>query len=413
MTASARAVARGSRTRACRSRRRRRRSCPTSTTASLRGRATPRTSPRSAGRATRAPPRARRRASCAARPAARARARPARSMSAVVARPRRFHQRHEAVTRGGQHSGRELFDLAEDGAAIAVRGLVRADRVELVVGESGEPLDDLRRRQRVVAGDREIVGLRPRRRRRPRRSTTSARTPTIGVPFGRAGAPAVDVCGARSPRSSPRARATARAQFGTASGRRRRRVIAADPVAQRLEPLGHASAAASARRRTRANCPMPRAFVTCCVDLLAAGASTSPAPARCTTRSAPALPRAHGAPAPSGAKTNTLDGAFDRVADAFGHAELVAGRQAELGAGSDAAAVTRSAVARRVYGRPPAPNDDERRRSRTIASSDAPDDPVAEPHVQRLPRCRGRLRLRGRVRSNRSVSAVYHDRSRR
>ena len=49
----------------------------------------------------------------------------------------------------------ELFDLAENRAPLPVRRLVRVHRVELVGREADEPLDDLRRRQRVVAGDRE------------------------------------------------------------------------------------------------------------------------------------------------------------------------------------------------------------------------------------------------------------------
>src|SRR5207249_1050880 len=52
----------------------------------------------------------------------------------------------------------ELRDLAQDRVAAAVVGLVAADRVQRLTVEAVEPLDDLRRRQLVVVGDRERIG---------------------------------------------------------------------------------------------------------------------------------------------------------------------------------------------------------------------------------------------------------------
>ena len=76
-------------------------------------------------------------------------------------RCRRVRLPPQSLTSGGQ-----LFDLAEDGAPPPVPGFVAADRGELFAAEAREPLDHLRRRQRVVTRNREpldrLVVRRPR-----------------------------------------------------------------------------------------------------------------------------------------------------------------------------------------------------------------------------------------------------------
>ena len=116
----------------------------------------------------------------------------------------------------------------------------------------------------------------------------------------------------------------------------------------------------------------------------------------------------HDEPAPSGARTNTSTARSTGFVMRFGHArarrEVVrrnsgrgptppAGRP--LGLGSPSLRTTAGA------GR------DERRRSRPIASSDAPTTQSPKRTYSVSPRRRGRLRLPGRVRSNSSVSAVH------
>ena len=124
-------------------------------------------------RAARAAPRAsttaRRRARRAARRGTRARAR------------RRARGRRRSRPRASSTSRLrgDLVDLAENRAAVAVRAFVGAHGVELVGREAGEPLDDLRRRQRVVARDRQRVARPARRRSVGRRGAGAGAAPFV------------------------------------------------------------------------------------------------------------------------------------------------------------------------------------------------------------------------------------------
>src|SRR5262249_54853718 len=81
--------------------------------------------------------------------------------SDVAAAPSRVMSARSSALAGRAasiESGNQLFDLAADRLAVAVRGFVGADGLEVGGVEAGESLDDLRRREGVVSRDREARG---------------------------------------------------------------------------------------------------------------------------------------------------------------------------------------------------------------------------------------------------------------
>ena len=165
----------------------------------------------------------------------------------------------------------ELFDLAENRAALPVCRLVRVDRLELVGAQPDEALHDLRRRQRVVARDRQV---------RAARSVVVAEWTTVGL-----ARPDVDLGrghGARGRRGGAAGASAGAAPVAGGRGRRRgRRRARATPRRRRRSdeprrPSARRRASATVRStRSRtiggpnaiATCPRLRAVVTrCCTS---------------------------------------------------------------------------------------------------------------------------------------------------